>query len=117
MTVQRRPRGGDNGTVDVTFDLPASISAQEVALLGDFNEWSPDATKLKRAKNGDWKVTIRLQAGNRYKYRYLLDRTVWENDWRAEGYVRNPFGADDSVVEIKFPSSRIVKHRRATAKA
>jgi len=98
MTTKRRPRGSKNGTVSVTFDLPAAVEANEVTLCGDFNNWSTNATKLKRAKSGVWSVIVPLQAGCSYRYRYLLDGTHWENDWSADGYVRNRFGSEDSVV-------------------
>jgi xylulose-5-phosphate/fructose-6-phosphate phosphoketolase len=101
MTTKRRPRGSKNGTVSVTFDLPAAVEADEIALCGDFNNWSTSATRLKRAKSGVWRVTIPLQTGQSYRYRYLLDGTHWENDWSADGYVRNPYGSDDSVVNVE----------------
>ena len=99
MTVKRKPKDDKDGTVNVTFDLPASVDAAEVALVGEFNDWSPSAIKLKRAKSGAWRVTVPLEAGHRYRYRYLIDGEFWENDWRADEYVRNPFGAEDSVVD------------------
>lgn len=100
MTTKRRPRAGKNGTIDVTFDLPAAVEADEIVLCGDFNNWSTTATPLKRAKSGVWRVTVPLQAGHSYRYRYLLDGMHWENDWSADGYVRNPFGTDDSLVNV-----------------
>ncbi|MHB8588415.1 MAG: isoamylase early set domain-containing protein [Candidatus Dormibacteraceae bacterium] len=84
----------------MTFDLPAAVEANEIALCGDFNNWSTTATKLKRAKSGSWRVTVPLQTGRSYRYRFLLDGTHWENDWSADGYVRNPYGTDDSVVNV-----------------
>lgn len=102
MITKRRPRGSKNGTVNVTFDLPAAVEADEITLCGDFNNWSAtaSATKLTRAKSGVWRVTIPLQAGHSYGFRYLLDGTHWENDWSADGYVRNSYGTDDSVVNV-----------------
>lgn len=98
MATKRLPRGSKNGIVNVTFDLPAAVEADEVAVCGDFNDWSTSATKLKRAKNGVWRVTVPLQTGQIYRYRYLLDGANWENDWSADGYVQNSHGTDDSVV-------------------
>jgi 1,4-alpha-glucan branching enzyme len=99
MTVKRQARDDKSGTIKVTFDLPASVEANEIALVGEFNDWSPTAMKLQRAKSGAWRVTVPLEAGHRYRYRYLIDGEFWENDWRADEYERNPFGADDSVVD------------------
>jgi len=33
-------------------------------------------------------------------FRYLVDGERWENDWAADAYVPNPFGGEDSVVEV-----------------
>jgi 1,4-alpha-glucan branching enzyme len=98
MTTKRRHRGSKNGTVSATFDLPAAVEANEVALCGDVNNWSTSATKLKRSKSGIWSVIVPLQAGHSYRYRYLLDSTHWENDWNADGYVPSRYGTEDSVV-------------------
>jgi 1,4-alpha-glucan branching enzyme len=98
MTTKRRPRGIKNGAVSVTFDLPAAVEADKITLCGDFNNWSTTVTKLRRTKTGVWSVVIPLVAGTSYRYRYLLDDAIWENDWSADGYVCNPFGTEDSVV-------------------
>ena len=98
MAVKRRDRASGDQIVKVTFDLPASVAALDIALVGDFNNWSPSENKLKRKKESPWKVTLPLQSGQTYRYRFLLDGKHWENDWSADGYVPNEFGTDDSLV-------------------
>ena len=98
MTTKRRARATADDLVKVTFDLPASVAARQIALVGDFNNWSPTETKLKRRKDSPWKVTLPLPPGQAYRYRFLLDGQHWENDWSADLYVANEFGTDDSVV-------------------
>jgi 1,4-alpha-glucan branching enzyme len=100
MPTKRRPPRVTHETVNVAFSLPAAVDAGDVALCGDFNNWSPTATRLKRGKDRVWRVTIQLQKGNSYRYRFLLDGSNWENDWSADDYVRNPHGTDDSVVNV-----------------
>jgi len=100
MTTKRPARSSKNGTVIVTFDLPAAVEANEISLCGDFNNWSTTANLLKRAKSGVWKVSVPLQTGHSYRYRLLLDGTHWENDWSADGYVQNSYGTHDSVVNV-----------------
>jgi 1,4-alpha-glucan branching enzyme len=87
-------------TVEVTFSLPADVEADEVALCGEFNDWSTTATKLSRDPDGRWVTTVALIPGRSYRYRYLLDGTTWENAWDADEYAPNPFGADDSVIVV-----------------
>lgn len=87
-----------NGSCKVTFELPAEAGAQEVHLCGEFNDWSPTATPMTRRKDGSFRVTVTVEPGRRYRFRYLLDGQRWENDWAADAYVRNEYGGDDSVV-------------------
>jgi 1,4-alpha-glucan branching enzyme len=84
----------------VTFSLPRDIGAEKISVVGDFNEWDPEAAPLKRGKNGSFKATISLKPGTTYRFRYLLDNETWENDSQADGYAPNPYGGDDSLLEI-----------------
>ena len=86
----------------VTFRLPqaAAPDADKVHLVGDFNGWRTDATPMKRLKNGEFKVTVDLEAGREYQFRYLIGDDTWENDWEADKYVPNEFGTEDSVIVV-----------------
>jgi hypothetical protein len=53
---------------------------------------------MKQKKDGSFYVTVYLQAGNTYRYRFLLDGKRWENDWGAEQYLPNDHGTEDSVI-------------------
>jgi hypothetical protein len=83
-----------------TFTLPgaAASKARKVTIVGDFNNSDKEATPLKKLANGDFTVTLDLYTGNEYHFRYLIDGKRWENDWCADKYVKNEYGADDSVV-------------------
>lgn len=87
----------------VTFTLPkeAVHSAQKVHIVGDFNDWKKKASPLKKLKNGSCKITLDLECGREYQFRYLLDNTTWENDWNADKYVSSVYhGAENSVVIV-----------------
>jgi 1,4-alpha-glucan branching enzyme len=86
----------------VTFRLPkeAAPDARKVTIAGDFNNWNTHKTPLKQLKSGDFKVTLSLPENSEYRFRYLIDGKVWENDWRADKYVPNAYGCDDSVVIV-----------------
>ena len=83
-----------------TFRLPgeAAPKARKVTIVGDFNNWDKEATLLKKLENGDFAITLELDPGKEYRFRYLIDGKMWENDWRADKYARSPYGVDDSVV-------------------
>jgi len=82
----------------VTFEVPGEIGAKRVSLVGDFNGWTDDAPPMRKLKDGRFTVTLELPPGTAYQFRYLLDGSRWENDWRADRYVPNPYGGDNSVV-------------------
>jgi 1,4-alpha-glucan branching enzyme len=92
----------DRRTCKVSFDLPieAVKGAKAVTLVGDFNNWSLTATPLIKAKDGAFSVTISLDSGREYYFRYCLDGTRWENDWNADKYVPSPYGDSDNSVVI-----------------
>ena len=97
MPPERKP--GAKGTTKVTFSLPKDVPADEIVVCGDFNDWSPTATPMKKFKDGHFAVSVNLADGE-YRYRFLLDGEDWENDWDAEGYAPNPFGGEDSVIKV-----------------
>ncbi len=82
----------------VTFYTPEEIEAEEVTLVGDFNEWDEEATPMKKMKDGRFKVILPLDKGNEYQFRYLVNGSEWHNDWEADKYIPNPFLGDNSVV-------------------
>lgn len=82
----------------VTFVLPEDIRAETCHLVGDFNDWDETATPMTRRKNGRFTVTLDLETGQEYQFRYLVDGAEWHNDWNADQYVPNPFTGDNSVV-------------------
>ncbi len=84
----------------VTFKLPSDVNAEAAFLVGEFNEWSEEAHPMKKLKDGGFSTTLSLQSGQAYRFRYLLDRSRWENDWAPDGYIANEFGTDDSIVKI-----------------
>jgi 1,4-alpha-glucan branching enzyme len=86
----------------VTFRLPmeAAPGAKKVTVVGDFNDWDRESNPMRKLKDGSFTLTIEFEKGRDYRFRYLVDGTRWANDWRADRYVKNPYGGDDSVVDV-----------------
>ena len=87
----------------VTFRLPreAAKTAKTVHVVGEFNNWDVYATPMKFLKNGAFTVTIDLEQGREYQFRYLINETSWENDWDADKYLPSHFGnCENSVVIV-----------------
>lgn len=94
------PPSGD-AVVLVHFAMVAP-DARQVALVGDFNGWSPTATSLVPTGNDVWTATVPLTPG-RHAYGFVVDDTLWVRDPRAE-LVRDPdYGRDHSVVVVGRP--------------
>lgn len=90
-------------TCKVTFELPeeATNGVKTVALVGDFNGWNRTSHVLEKNREGLFSITIVLEQGNEYQFRYLMDDARWENDWAADKYVPSSAGnCDNSVVIV-----------------
>jgi 1,4-alpha-glucan branching enzyme len=86
----------------VTFKITpeAGGSARTATVVGDFNNWSSTANPMKRLKNGAFTATIDLETGKQYQFRYLLDKTKWENDGQSDRYAPTPYGDSENSVVI-----------------
>lgn len=87
----------------VTFVLTKEEAQQanSVKLLGDFNEWNTQSTPMKQLKNGNFTTTLNLPVNQQYQFRYLLDDSQWENDWKADAYRPSPLCYEDnSIIQI-----------------
>jgi hypothetical protein len=91
---------GTGGRASVTFTIDPAVAPTRASVCGEWNDWSPDVHPMTRSADGSFSVTIELDAGHAYRFRYLIDGAVWENDWAADAYVPNGFGGDDSVVDL-----------------
>jgi hypothetical protein len=91
-------------------------------VCGEWNDWSADTDVMHRDAEGGFSLTVGLDAGRAYRFRYLLDGHRWDNDWAADAYVRNDFGGDDSVVDLTAlaeavpPAARKAPPKREAAK-
>lgn len=89
----------------VTFTCEAP-SAHTVAIVGDFNEWDPNATPMSHVNNATWQIKVRLTPGI-HEYKYVVD-----GQWCCEPgvddhcagscgeTVDNPFGTKNRVLNV-----------------
>ncbi len=68
--------------------------AEDVRLVGSFNDWEQEGRDLKRDWRGVWKTWMMLEPGD-YEYRFVVDGE-WRNDPEARD-VANPFGTSNSL--------------------
>ena len=88
----------------VTFQLalnqiPEELPADNVFIVGEFNDWDLASTPMRyNKKKKTFTVTLDLEPGRQYQFRYFVDSVYWCNDWEADGYIASGFGHDNSVV-------------------
>ena len=85
------------GKVRITFQLPADDPPQDVAVVGDFNEWDPAGAGLRR-RGAHRTVSVTLAAGRCYCFRYRTADGRWFNDEAADGHESNGLGDENCVI-------------------
>lgn len=89
-----------SGRWEVEFSLPAEVGTAHAWVVGEWDDWDPQATPLTADADGRLAGTVTLAPDRRYRFRYYLGEGRWENDWQADEYVDNDHGGSDSVVEL-----------------
>lgn len=84
----------------VTFKYDNPENAEVATLAGDFNNWSFLENPMKKLKDGSFSVTLSLQAGKSYPFRYVINGNTWVNDDNAHCYLANDYGEENSVVIV-----------------
>ena len=72
--------------------------AQQVFLMGDFNDWDPSSHPMKRQPDGAWLMQIPLPHGHHH-YRFLVDGKA-TLDPRAQGVARDHQGQKVSLLAV-----------------
>ncbi|MCR5188081.1 MAG: isoamylase early set domain-containing protein [Treponema sp.] len=97
---------GKKCTVVFTLNAEAAAGSEKVYLVGDFNSWDETSIPMKKGPDGSFSVKKQLDTNKEYQFRYCLDGNRWENDWKADKYVRSEIANDDnSVVDTSVPKA------------
>ena len=73
--------------------------ATEIQIAGDFNDWMPHTTPMRRLPDGDFEARLKLPKG-KYRYRLVVDGR-WSHDVFNPTIETNEYGELNSVVEIR----------------
>jgi 1,4-alpha-glucan branching enzyme len=86
----------------VTFRLTrkAAAGASKACVAGDFNGWQPAAAPMKALKSGDFTITLNLESGRSYQYRYIVDGNHWITDDEADSYASSGFADNQNGVVV-----------------
>jgi 1,4-alpha-glucan branching enzyme len=72
--------------------------AQEVSVIGDFNEWNGESHAMNRHFDGSWSTQIDLHHGH-HRYQFLIDGKP-SLDPSANGVVRNEQNERVSLIAV-----------------
>jgi hypothetical protein len=86
-----------NGLVRVTFRVSSHLWVDRVALVGELSDWEPYHFPLQQTDD-DWHISLDLEPGRSYRFRYLVDGREWMSDNHADGYEPGAYGRVDCVV-------------------
>ncbi|MFQ5576802.1 MAG: isoamylase early set domain-containing protein [Anaerolineae bacterium] len=101
--IHKKP-SADGQQVIVTFEIPGTIWAERINLVGDFNDWDQDNIPFQRNRRDNWQVELALPVGHEYRFRYLFDGRHWRDEWQADKYIPNNHGSFDSIIVTTLPS-------------
>ncbi len=102
MITIHRSTQGHNGRVRVTFAMPANNCCDGLYLVGWFNEWDESVYRMERTADGNWALTLELEPGCEYQYRFRTADGTWIQD--ATTPTRAQFGLNNSfVVGSEYP--------------
>lgn len=83
----------------VLFELPSSLWADRVFVVGNFKQGAQVRTPLTQARDGVWRATLDLPVGRQYQFHYLVNG-AWTADFHADGFVPGEGRVSDSVLDI-----------------
>ena len=85
--------------VKVTFSIPREWMDRDVSVVGDFNDWDPTATPLRR-KGAVRTASVALETGRVYAFRYLDSLGRWHDDPAADDVRPNASGGTDCLIDL-----------------
>ena len=94
-TKNRYSAKGSSQLINFVYLAP---QAQKVTLIGDFNDWNPDAHPMTRQPDGGWRAAVPLHHGH-HRYQILVDGKA-ELDPRAQGISRNERNERVSLIAV-----------------
>ncbi|MBQ0909345.1 isoamylase early set domain-containing protein [Flavobacterium sp. F-328] len=82
----------------VTFSIEAK-QADQVAVVGDFNNWDPEQGTMNKLKNGTFKTVLDLKKDAAYEFKYIIDGE-YINEPEADSFKWNAFAGNENGVLV-----------------
>jgi len=75
-------------------------SAQEVALIGSFNDWQSNDGEMVQIRPGLWEGVLDVPARGTHRYKFLINRSRWVHDPENPLRIEDGFGGFNSLITI-----------------
>ncbi|MCF6141705.1 isoamylase early set domain-containing protein [Flavobacterium sp. K77] len=82
----------------VTFSVAAK-EAEQVAVVGDFNNWDLEQGTMSKLKNGTFKTVLDLNKDAVYEFKYIIDGE-YINEPEADSFKWNAFAGNENGVLV-----------------
>ncbi|MFN7099158.1 MAG: isoamylase early set domain-containing protein [Flavobacterium sp.] len=82
----------------VTFSIEAK-EADQVAVVGDFNNWDNEKGTMSKLKNGTFKTVLDLNKDAAYEFKYIIDGE-YINEPEADSFRWNAFAGSENGVLV-----------------
>lgn len=91
--------------IKFTYEAP---NANEVYLVGSFNDWNTTATPMTKNEDGVWQTVLKLDEG-KYQYKFIADGN-WYFDQDNPAVADDGYGGTNSVVEVG-PTGKLIREQ------
>jgi len=96
----RRIEAGESEDVQKLVTLRFNdASAHSVSVIGSFNGWSPEHSRMHRTPAGTWEITLSLRPG-KYAYRFLVNNRQQVLDPSCPVEEPDGYGGKNSVIYV-----------------
>jgi 1,4-alpha-glucan branching enzyme len=89
---------GPRQVADTVIFVASYPQANAVYIAGNFNDWNPAKTPMKKTLDGTWQTSVHLAKGV-YKYRLVVDG-LWLQDPHNNQTEPNQYGGLNSVLRV-----------------
>ena len=83
----------------VIFELPASLWADQIFVVGDFDQGQANRMPLVQERDGIWRAALDLPIGQSYPFHYLVNGER-RTDFHADGFAMTASGVLTSLIHL-----------------
>jgi len=76
-------------------------SANEVCLVGDFNDWQKDEMRFTECADGVWRAAINCLKAGKYRYKFCVNNDFWTEDTSHGLKEEDGFGGFNSILIVE----------------